>query len=362
LAPAPETGLAARACARALDILAPSQGPLAVAVSGGSDSTALLLLAHDWATTRRRTLVAATVDHGLRPEAAAEAEAVAALCLRLGIAHTTLRWRPEGAVSQADARTARHRLLALWAKSESASSIAIGHTQDDRIETFLIRARAGSFWHGLAGPAPRSPSPIWPEGDGLRLIRPLLGQPRAALRQTLAALGQGWIEDPSNAAERYERVRMRRIAAALTHESRAAILRSMDRLAVLRAATLAGAREALGGLVEPAAAGFRLEAAGFRRLGSQIRLRLAEALVLAAGGASGPLKSDALARLVQRMEQGLGRATTLAGAKVAERGGWVAFTMAPPRRTAPGLAPEATPSLARAAALLDDPELAALEG
>jgi tRNA(Ile)-lysidine synthase len=148
-------GLTPRAMA-AFDLLAGYHQTLGLAVSGGSDSLSLLVLAVEWARDRGRGVVAATVDHGLRPEALAEAEGVAAICAQLGVPHDILTWshfgRSGGAPGQAEARRARHALLAGWALARDVGIIALGHTRDDRIETFLMRARQGSGWHGLAGP------------------------------------------------------------------------------------------------------------------------------------------------------------------------------------------------------------------
>lgn len=362
--PALDAPALAQRAARAFEITI-GTGPAGLAVSGGSDSTALLLLAADWARGVNVDLHVATVDHGLRAEAGAEAEGVAALCRRLGLLHETLAWRPGAApVSQADARLARHALLAQWASRRRLPIVALGHTADDRIETFLIRARAGSHWRGLAGPAPFGPSPAWPEGAGLRLARPLLAFSREALRDDLRGRAESWIEDPSNAALRFERVRMRRLAARLTPADRARILRLMDRLAELRAAVLLAARGALetGGSLSGGA--IRLAAGSFHALGAEARLRLAEALVLAAGGGMAPPRTERLARLAAAISEagGLKGGSTLAGACVKEAGGDFLFSAAPPRRggkTAPA-EPPPTPDLARAEALLTDPRLRAL--
>ena len=121
----------------------------------------MLVLAADMAARAGVSLCAASVDHGLRPEAAGEAAAVAALCERLGVEHATLCWErtKSGTVSQDAARRARHRLLGDWARQRGAGVVALGHTRDDRLETFLMRVRQGSGWHGLAGllPRPRGP-------------------------------------------------------------------------------------------------------------------------------------------------------------------------------------------------------------
>ena len=134
-----------RRAANAFDLLAGYHQTLGLAVSGGSDSLSLLVLAVEWARERGRGVVAATVDHGLRPEALAEAEGVAAICARLGVPHDILTWshfgRSGGAPGQAEARRARHALLAGWALARDVGIIALGHTRDDRIETFLMRAR-----------------------------------------------------------------------------------------------------------------------------------------------------------------------------------------------------------------------------
>ncbi|MEQ9505399.1 MAG: tRNA lysidine(34) synthetase TilS [Hyphomonas sp.] len=183
-------------------------GPIGLAVSGGSDSLALLHLAHHWAASSGAPLVVFTVDHRLRPEAADEAEQVAALCARLGLAHQTRVWR-EPVPRQSAARRARHALLASALTSAGGQLLLTGHTATDQAETFLMRARQGSGWYGLAGIQPVSLSPVWPEGAGIRIARPLQGETREDLRDWLAGQGEGWIDDPSNTNPAFERVRMR---------------------------------------------------------------------------------------------------------------------------------------------------------
>src|SRR5262249_18952323 len=152
------------------------------------------------------------------PEAKDEAQQVGQVCAGLGVAHAVLAWkRPpkSGPVAQAEARQARHGLLARWAREAGAAGIALGHTRDDRCETFLVRARAGSGWQGWAGPLPLAPSPVWREGRGMALARPLLAFGREELRDHLRAQRVEWIDDPSNTADRFERVRVRAMAARL---------------------------------------------------------------------------------------------------------------------------------------------------
>lgn len=336
----------------AFDRVAGEAPRIGVAMSGGSDSNALLTAAAAWARTRNRKVFAATVDHGLRTEAVLEALAARSLCDRQGVPHDILRWRPPSShPGQSLARTARHRLLAQWARRQGVRMLAIGHTRDDRIETFLMRLRAGSGWWGLAGPMPSAPSPVWPEGRGLRLVRPLLGLSREALREHLRAMGETWSDDPSNANPAFERVRMRTLAAQLPASARDRVVRIQDRLGALRAATAAEARTIFetARLTSKAA---RLSAEAIRAAGEDARLRLIEALVLAAAGSDQTVPAEALRRASAGVVARDNGALTLAGGWLRWSGGSLEVLAAPPRRGEP--APPA-PAWDRAAALLADP-------
>lgn len=155
-----------------------------------------------------RPLHALIVDHRLRPESAAEAELAAARARALGATPHILVWdapRP----GQGAARLARHRLMALACRRLRAPILFLGHTLDDRIETLRMRAARDGGLSTLAVMAPVSRSPVWPDGRGLIIARPLIGASRAQLRTALTRLGAEWIDDPSNADRRYERVRLR---------------------------------------------------------------------------------------------------------------------------------------------------------
>uniref|UniRef100_UPI0026223B47 tRNA lysidine(34) synthetase TilS n=1 Tax=uncultured Amaricoccus sp. TaxID=339341 RepID=UPI0026223B47 len=176
-------------------------GRLGVAVSGGGDSVALLLLLH----AAGRDLAAVTVDHGLRPESVGEAASVAALCAARGIPHSVLRWEdrdPRGNLQQA-AREARRSLIAGWAEASGIAAVALGHTLDDQAETVVMRLARGSGVDGLSAMRPETLA------LGILWLRPLLGIRRAALRAWLAAEGVAWAEDPTNADARFDRVRAR---------------------------------------------------------------------------------------------------------------------------------------------------------
>ena len=196
---------------RALAVLIPNiSGPVALAISGGGDSMALMHMAAQSKHLGASELHAFTVDHGLRNEAAEEARLVENQASILGISHTTLTWQTPNA-SQARAREARHRLLASAAISVGAKLLVTGHTQSDNTESFLIRARAGSGWYGLSGMGELTVSPVWPEGAGVYIARPMLSFDRTEIRAWLRSSELSWCDDPSNEKAAYERVRMRRM-------------------------------------------------------------------------------------------------------------------------------------------------------
>jgi tRNA(Ile)-lysidine synthase len=311
---------------------------LVMAVSGGSDSMAMLALAQEIAALDcGLTLMAVTVDHGLRPEAAAEARYVGKVCAEMGVPHSILTWEREasGAVSQAEARAARHGVLARWADENGIGQIALAHTRDDRLETFLMRARQGSGWYGLCGLTPYAFSPAWPEGAGLRIFRPLLAFGREELRDYLRAREIAWIEDPSNQSSRYERVRMRRLLESVGAGVKQKAINAMDGLAELRMATAEAAFRLVVDHVNEAydRADIHLDA---RELVSrEAWRRFIDAMVLAAGGSLRPLRGDALDRLLERIavrDPALQRGVTLGGAHIhIRKGALLTFRRAPPR-------------------------------
>lgn len=178
-------------------------------MSGGGDSLGLLKLAADRAD---RPLHAATVDHGLRAEAAREADGVAALCRSLNVPHTTLRpGRPLGLRNvQATARRARYAVLARWADALGVACVATAHQMDDQAETLAMRFARGSGLHGLSGVRPRLVM-TGPDRPPLTVIRPCLTLRRAELAAMVAEAGWQAVFDPANTDERYDRARMRRL-------------------------------------------------------------------------------------------------------------------------------------------------------
>lgn len=193
-----------------LDHLKPEAGSIiGVAVSGGSDSMALLVLMHNYAKAHDIFVTVATVDHGLRPEAVAEAQTVETFCRDRKLPHVTLRWRDwnqRGNVQSA-ARDARYMLLSQWAIDVGAKTVLLGHTKDDQAETVLMALARGSGVDGLAGMRRRK--------DNL-YFRPLLDVTREDLRRFLRDADMSWIDDPSNTDERYNRVKARKLLSQLT--------------------------------------------------------------------------------------------------------------------------------------------------
>jgi tRNA(Ile)-lysidine synthase len=294
---------------------------LAVAVSGGADSLALALLAAGWARRRGGAVTALTVDHGLRPEAAAEARQVARWLDARNIAHRRLAWRgakPRQNI-QAAARAARYGLLTGWCRRNGVLHLALGHHLDDQAETLLLRLGRGSGLDGLAAIAPVAELP------GVRLLRPLLAVPRARLIATLEARGQPWIEDPSNEDLAHARVRLRALGPALAAEGLTAerLAATARRLGRARAALegAVGALLARAATLDPA--GYcRLDPAALAAAPEEIALRaLGQALTTVAGRAYGP-RLDGLERLLAAIAGGdLGGGRTLAGCRVLPRRG-----------------------------------------
>ena len=204
----------------------PSSSPVGIAVSGGPDSLALLLLA---ASIAPGSVFAATVDHGLRRESAHEAAAMATLCAQRGIFHTTLTVDlPKGPALQERARAVRYAALGEWAEAQGLKAVAAAHHADDQAETLLMRLNRGAGARGLAAMRAVAAVPGYP---GLVLLRPLLGWRRGDLAQIVADAGVNPVDDPSNRDARFERARLRQDLAGTPWLDVAAIAASASHLA-----------------------------------------------------------------------------------------------------------------------------------
>jgi tRNA(Ile)-lysidine synthase len=368
---------------------------LVLAVSGGPDSTALMLLAARWAKRRKAAprLRAVTIDHGLRPEARREAAAVKRLAAELGVTHRTLHWNgPKPTTGlQEKARAARYRLLHAAAQRSKARCVLTAHTLDDQAETVLFRMARGSgpaglgamtrvlpFAKVLSGETPgrhgaqtgeaaacatdprarfgawaKSPAVLPPadcerrKGDrfgvpAVRLVRPFLGITKARLIATLGEAGIAYAQDPSNDDPRFARARLRRLAAVLAAEGL-----SSERLALL-AHRLRRSEAAIETTLDDVCARLDLRpdtgrivlaAEYLRAMPAEIALRLLGRAVDAVGN-EGPVelaKLEALSDALAAAMPGSAKfRRTLAGAMVSLQRDTIIIERAPARRHRPG--------------------------
>ena len=275
-----------------------SKPVLAVAVSGGRDSLALALLAHEWAVARGGHVVALIVDHGLRAEAGVEAAATRDLLCGHGIAADILQWtgaKPTHGLQEA-ARLARYGLLFDACRQRGILHLLVAHHADDQAETVAMRAARGSGPDGLAGMA------ALVERRHARLLRPLLSVPRARLTATLEARGVAWIDDPSNTDRRFERARLRAAGVArqadLVGPARERSTREL-RLAQASVDTIEVDGESGGDTA--------LDKSAFGRLGAGLGAGLLSRLVQAVGGRDHPPRRDRLHRAVERLSGAVAR-------------------------------------------------------
>jgi len=289
---------------------------LGLAVSGGPDSLAMLLLA-DAAIPGRFEV--ATVDHGLRPESAAECAEVADACAARGIPCAVLPVSVADGNLQAAAREARYAALTRWASARGLSAIATAHHADDQAETLLMRLNRGSGVAGLAGVRERS----WLAHSEIALIRPLLAFRRAELAEVLAASGLTPVQDPSNADDRFDRARIRKAIAESEWLDPPALAAS--------AANLAAADEALEWAAgrewneRVVGSGDRIR---YRRLAPKaVAMRVIARIIADFGGRA---RGQDLARLLARLEAGEGG--NLGGVLARAEGGEWVFEAEPPRR------------------------------
>ena len=275
--------------------------PIAVAFSGGGDSLAALLMTKAWADRCGRPVLVLTVDHRLQADSAAWTRQAAEIAARLGAGFQALAWEgPKPLLGRAAAaRAARHSLVAQAARTAGARVVVFGHTADDILEAELMRAEGSR----LGALREWSPSPVWPRGRGVFLLRPLLGVRRAAIRAALREAGETWIDDPANADPGSPRARARmRLEGAPDLD-----LPAHDDPALA----------ALSRSVAIAPEGFlRLDRDALRRAPGSASRRLLAAGVLCAGGGERPPRGERLERL---LGQALGPApfvATLAGCRI----------------------------------------------
>jgi tRNA(Ile)-lysidine synthase len=309
---------------------------IVLAVSGGPDSVALMWLAARWRKgfARGPRLIAVTIDHGLRAEAAREAREVKRIARILDVEHRTLRWtgdKPRRGVPAA-ARDARYRLLAQAARAARATHVLTAHTRDDQAETLLMRLLRGSGIAGLSGIARES------QRDGILLVRPLLDVPKSRLIATLKRAKIGFADDPTNRDMAFTRPRLRALLPLLAAEGGDArgLARLASRLARANAAVevLADGAERYLALRDGGSlAGF--DARAFASLPEEIRLRLLRR-GLDRVGHEGPSELGKVEALLAALDRAVAAESslkqTLAGAVVSLARGRIRVESAPSRR------------------------------
>jgi tRNA(Ile)-lysidine synthase len=310
---------------------------LLLAVSGGPDSVALMLLASCWSRRGETGIEVATVDHGLREDSRQEAEQVGDWARTLGFPHHILTWQGEKTKTrlQEHAREARYRLLNECAVRIGADHIVTAHHADDQAETVLLRLTRGSGPAGLAGMAGFTPL------DGVTLARPLLDVPKADLIAFCEAAGHPFLRDPSNENPAFARTRLRKLRTVLDAEGldRASLLRLARRAARAEAAlaeTTASIRQGLS--AERGEARVKIAGEALAGLPEEIFLRVLEAEVLGFSEGRDRLRLDRLERAAAEILAGLRNkrvfAATLGGARMSVTpGGDLEISRAPPRRT-----------------------------
>ncbi|HJS60313.1 MAG TPA: tRNA lysidine(34) synthetase TilS [Pseudolabrys sp.] len=314
---------------------------LVLAVSGGPDSTALMVLAARWRDSLKTKpkLIAVTVDHGLRKESKAEAAAVARLARELDIAHRTSRWtgrKPKTGLQEA-ARLTRYRLLGRAARKAGGTHILTAHTLDDQSETVLIRMSRGS---GLSGLGAMQRISVAPQNEELTVVRPFLEIPKARLIATLNAAGILYADDPSNRDPRFTRARLRGLMHLLAEEGldAAQLARLAHRLKRADIAIEKAVERAVTELfVElPGAPAIAIESQRFADLPAEVALRLLGRAVARVGD-EGPVELGKLEALKTALDEAQKSPKnpfrrTLAGAIVTLKDPQILVDRAPPRR------------------------------
>jgi tRNA(Ile)-lysidine synthase len=294
----------------------PAPPSFGVAVSGGPDSLALLLLAE---AAFPGQVEAATVDHRLRPESAGEAAFVGTLCAARAIPHATLTGPPVAGNVQAGARALRYHLLGDWARRRGLAFVLTAHHRDDQAETLLMRLQRGAGLAGLAGIRPRAGL------DGLIVLRPLLGWRRAELAEVVAAAGLAPVEDPGNSDDRYDRARLRKQLAATEWLDAPALARSAAALGEAEQALDWTAEQLIAERTDSAPGGLTFDPTALpAELRRRALVRLLALLVPAE-----PPRGEAVQRLLAALDAG--ETATLAGVKC-EGGPVWRLSPAPPRR------------------------------
>jgi tRNA(Ile)-lysidine synthase len=311
----PETGIPdAFLLHFAAHAFAPFDNPrrVGLAISGGSDSMAMLHLMARAAPDAGWQLRAVTVDHQLRPEAAREAQFVAEVCANLGVPHVVLTW-DHGPITgnlMDRARRARYALMAAWARGHGIGHVALAHTASDQAETFLMGLSREAGLDGLSGMRPRF------HQNDVTFVRPFLQQTRSDLRGFLTRHDLKWVEDPTNEDAKYSRVKARRALKALAPlgitEERLA--NTVHHLAMAQGVLRLAAMDAALQVVTEVAGALQIDRTAFRRLGPELDRRVLLHCIKWLKNDDYPPRAPEIERLVRAIDQG--KSATLAGCRL----------------------------------------------
>ncbi len=287
--------------------------PVVLALSGGGDSMALLLIAAGWANSAGRRLLAITVDHGLSPAGQDWNRFCRAAARAVGVDWIERRWEGDKPVAglPAAARRARHALIGEAAREAGAKVVLLAHTADDIAESDWMRARGST----LGSLREWAPSPAWPEGRGLMLFRPMLGEGRDNLRAVLRESGKAWIEDPANEDERFGRSRARKSLALLPSQ---------------HAGSCGETEQERDSRPRPGAANLRLLPLGVGfEVDRSVSGRLLATLLVCASGSDRPPRRERLEALAGHLRAAEDWIATLSGTRIAAVGDSVSIAREP---------------------------------
>ncbi len=311
--------------------------PMLIALSGGGDSMALCRMASQWAKVTGATLHAVSIDHGLRPNSAADSAQAIAWARALGLSGEVVRLdeRPAHGGLQAWARQARYQALASVARRLGAKLILIGHTWDDQVETVCWRLARQSGLDGLAGMAELAINPFAQIEAPNLLGRPLLGLKRADLRAWLIQEGQDWLEDESNENLDFARIRTRKLVQDMAAQK--VDLERIVRLAAIADALRSAQERATLDLLKrcrltPMEAGWALKATAFRQAEPVLMERALGWLIYSLTQTDRPPEAEKLGRLVEGLRANPSQRRTLGGVSIARKGDEFRFMLAPVRR------------------------------
>ncbi len=318
---------------------------VAVGVSGGSDSMALVLLLDDWVKSLGGSVLGITVDHGLRNDSSVEAAQVGAWLKNKAINHKIVRWQSDLAQTsavQARARNARYELMVDVCVDVGIKHLFVAHNMEDQAETFLMRLRHKSGLDGLGAMAKERKLDC---NNAITLVRPLLSIPKMRLKDTLKARSQPWIEDPSNNNTQFERVRTRRLLSLLElHEgiNPARLVGAASAARMLRTKLERASEKFIENHVtHEGNSGAMVDACQFFATPKEIKGRVLSRLIASYGPKNKktdyPPSPDKISRIVDWLAGGATQQTgdnsrTLGGCRIARKGGFLVIRPEPPRR------------------------------